>query len=116
MSSRMKKRLFGGIAAAVILAWTAHWLYSSRYPSWHEEVQLPDGRKVTVEQKREYQPGYGTHQTWLTFEVHETGRSVTWNEKLYPVMLGVAGGKVYVVGRPRGGSSMKRMWPRAICT
>lgn len=104
------------ILAGVILlvAGVAAWqYYDSRYPSWYEEVELPGGRKVTVEQKREYQPGYGTHQTWLTFRLPEAGRTVTWNEKLYPVMLGVAESKVFVVGRPRGGQQYQTyVYPR----
>ena len=102
MKPHTRNRLIGTGLALALIAWTANWLYFSRFPSWKETVVLADGRKVTVTQKREYQPGYGTHQTWLTFELTETGGSVTWNEKLYPVMLGAAGGNVYVVGRPRG--------------
>ena len=55
-----------------------------------------------VKQKRDFQPGYGTHQTWLRFELPEIQGPITWNEKLYPVMLGVESSRVYVVGRPRG--------------
>jgi hypothetical protein len=102
MKPRIRNRFLAIAVGVVLTGWTGHWLYFSRYPSWNESVQLPDGRTVTVTQKREYQPGYGTHQSWLTFELPEVGVAITWNEKLYPVMLGAAGGKVYVVGRPRG--------------
>jgi hypothetical protein len=90
------------LAAIIVVAWLAYTVYASRYPQWKEDVQLPDGRTITVTQKRDYQGSYGSHQSWLTFELPETKGQVTWNEKLYPVMLGVADGKVYVVGRPRG--------------
>lgn len=113
MTPRVRNRLIVVFVVIALLAWTAHWLYFGRYPSWDETVQLPDGRKISVTQKREYQPGYGTHQTWLTFELPESGGRVTWNEKLYPVMLGVADGKVYVVGRPRGGQQYETyVYPR----
>lgn len=113
MKPRTRNRLIGAGLALALIAWTANWLYASRYPSWKETVVLADGRKVTVTQKREYQPGYGTHQTWLTFDLPESAGTVTWNEKLYPVMLEAAGGKVYVVGRPRGGEQYQTyVFPR----
>lgn len=113
MKSRTRNFLIGAVAALAVTAWTANWLYSGRYPSWKETVVLTDGRKVNITQKREYQPGYGTHQTWLTFDLPESGGSVTWNEKLYPVMLAAAEGKVYVVGRPRGGQQYETyVYPR----
>ena len=102
MKSRRRNNLLGSVTALALIAWTANWLYSARYPSWKETVVLTDGRKVTVTQKRDYQGSYGSHQSWLRFELPETKGEVTWNEKLYPVMLGVANEKVYVVGRPRG--------------
>jgi hypothetical protein len=88
---------------AALMAWMAHYLHFNRYPSWQETVRLPDGRTITVTQKREYHPGYGTHQSWLTFELQETGGKVTWNQHLFPTMVGVDAGRVYVIGRPHGG-------------
>jgi hypothetical protein len=102
MITRLQKRLVFIAVLLLLAAWIAYTLYASRYPQWKETVQLPDGRTITVTQKRDYQGSYGSHQSWLRFELPETKGEVTWNEKLYPVMLGVANEKVYVVGRPRG--------------
>jgi hypothetical protein len=52
--------------AAVTLA--CGW-YDHRFPSWKEEVVLPDGRKIVVTQRRDYIEGYGTRRTWLTFSL-----------------------------------------------
>src|SRR5206468_5960130 len=71
-------------------------------PSWKEEVLLPDGRKILVKERRDFIEGYGTRRTWLTFSLPEMGGEQTWSEWLYPTMIGVADGTVYVVGRPRG--------------
>lgn len=54
MKPRTRNNLLGAVAALALIAWTAHWLYSARYPSWKETVVLADGRKVTVTQKRDY--------------------------------------------------------------
>lgn len=76
--------------------------YDYRFPSWKEDVLLPDGRKIIVKQRRDFIEGYGTRKTWLTFSLPEMGGEQTWEQWLYPTMIGVVDGKVYVVGRPRG--------------
>ena len=84
------------VASACAYGW-----YLYRFPSWKEEVQLPDGRKIIVKQQRDFIEGYGTRRTWLTFALPEMGGKQTWMQWLYPTMIGVDNGKVYVVGRPR---------------
>lgn len=101
-TSKRFRIVCGVLFGLALLVWAAYAYYASRYPHWKERVQLSDGRTVTVTQRRDFQPGYGTHQTWLRFELPESQGLVTWNEKLYPVMLGADAGKVYVVGRTRG--------------
>jgi hypothetical protein len=102
MTPRLQKWGVFTVLLLLLATWITYTLHTNRFPQWKETVQLPDGRTITVTQKRDYQGSYGSHQSWLTFEMPETKGEVTWNEKLYPVMLGVANGKVYVVGRPRG--------------
>jgi hypothetical protein len=89
-------------AALLALVGLAYEWYDYRFPSWKEEVLLPDGRKIIVKQRRDFIEGYGTRRTWLTFFLPEMGGEQTWSEWLYPTMIGAADGAVYVVGRPRG--------------
>lgn len=65
-------------------------------------MALPDGRTILVRETRDYVEGYGTRRTSLTFSLPELGGEQTWEEWLYPTMIGVDQGNVYVVGRPRG--------------
>ena len=90
------------ILLALTASIAAYVWYQYRFPSWQEEVQLPDGRKIIVKERRDFIEGYGTRRTWLTFSLPEMGGEQTWMQWLYPTMMGVADGKVYVVGRPRG--------------
>ncbi len=82
-----------------LLGW---WWYDYRFPTWREEVLLGDGRLVVVKQARDDIKDRGTRRTWLTLTLPELGGEQTWSEYLYPSLLGVVDGKVYVVGRPRG--------------
>lgn len=102
MSNTNRRRwLATGVAGAAVAALGYLW-YDSRFPSWKEEVLLPDGRMIVVKQKRDFIEGYGTRKTWLTFSLPEMGGQRTWEQWLYPAMIGVTDGKVYVIGRPRG--------------
>lgn len=96
--------LFGVLAALGIaaLAWLAWTWYDARYPAWKEEVQLSDGRVITVKQKRQYFENYGTSQSWLTFSLPETGGERTWHSYLMPQRVDVYEGRLYVFGTPRG--------------
>jgi hypothetical protein len=85
------------VASVLVYVW-----YQYRFPTWEEEVLLPDGRKLVVKQRRDFIEGYGTRKTWLTFSLPEMGGEQTWEQWLYPTMIGAADGKVYVVGRPQG--------------
>ncbi|MCA3034553.1 MAG: hypothetical protein ING33_04975, partial [Rhodocyclaceae bacterium] len=76
--------------------------YDARFPSWREEVRLSDGRVISVNQKRDFIEGRGTRRTWLTFSLPEMGGEQTWEQLLYPSIIDVADGKVYVIGRPSG--------------
>jgi len=89
------------VIALPLLAAAYIW-YGYRYPSWTEEVLLPDGRSITVQQRRDFVDGYGTRKTWLTFGLPELGGEQTWAESLYPSMIAASEGRVFVVGRPRG--------------
>lgn len=72
--------------------------YVDRFPSWDEEVLLSDGRSIIVHRKQEYIEGYGVKRTWLTFSLPEIGGEKTWYEWMYPAIVDVHEGKVYVVG------------------
>jgi hypothetical protein len=85
------------VATALAYAW-----YQYRFPTWEEEVLLPDGRKLVVKQRRDFIEGYGTRKTSLIFSLPEMGGEQAWEQWLYPTMIGAMDGKVYVVGRPRG--------------
>ena len=98
----VRKRLLIAGAAILSIAGLSYAWYDYRFPSWKEEVLLPDGRKIIVKQRRDFTEGYGTRKTWLTFSLPEMGGEQTWAEWLYPTMIGVADSKVYVIGRPRG--------------
>ena len=88
--------------AALGFAW-----YDYRFPSWEEEVLLPDGRKIVVKQRRDFIEGYGTRKTWLTFSLPEMGGERTWVEYMQPALLGISKeGEVFVVGWPTGEKQM----------
>lgn len=75
------------------------WLYVDyRLPSWNEEVVLSDGRMLIVHRRHDYVEGYGVSRTWLTFSLPEMGGKQTWSEWMYPAIVDVSDGKVYVVG------------------
>jgi hypothetical protein len=76
--------------------------YDLRFPSWQEEVLLPDGRTILVTQRRDHIQGYGTRKTWLSFSLPEVGGERTWAENLMPVVIAAQEGKVYVIGMPNG--------------
>ena len=97
-----KKITFGLVLLAGGIFLSAWIWYDYRFPSWDEEVMLGDGRTLVIRQKRDEIRGRGTRRTWLTFSLLELGGERTWSEQLYPSLVGVSAGKVYVVGRPRG--------------
>jgi hypothetical protein len=87
------------LAGVIWLGWS---YYDRRYPSWYEEVQLLDGRVITIHQKRQYFEDYGTNQSWVTIDLPELGGKQVWHSYLMPQRVDVVDGKVYVFGRPRG--------------
>lgn len=105
---RVGKRSLMVCAVAVGVAALSYAWYGYRFPSWDERVLLPDGRTIVVRERRDFIEGRGTRRTWLTFSLPEMGGEQTWSEWLYPTMIGVADGKVYVVGRPRGSTQFRR--------
>lgn len=76
--------------------------------SWQEEVKLLDGRVIAITQKRRYENVYDGQSSgnlprefWLTFKLPESGsQEITWHENLFPRVLNVYQGKLYVVGTP----------------
>ena len=88
---------------AIVLVCGSAWLYFDyRFPSWNEEVMLSDGRLLSVHRRHEYIEGYGVRRTWLTFSLPEMGGRQTWTEWMYPAIVDVNDGKVYVVGYAPG--------------
>jgi hypothetical protein len=91
------------VGVILLVAGVAAWqYYDSRYPSWHEEVRLSDGRVITIYQKHEYYDNYGTNQSWVEIELPELGGKRVWHSHLIPQRVDVVQGKVYVFGAPRG--------------
>ncbi len=90
------------------------WLYIDyRFPSWDEEVMLSDGRMLIVHRRQEMVAPYGAIRTWLTFSLPEMGGKQTWTEWMYPAIVDVNEGKVYVVGLPIGrGQYLAYLQPR----
>lgn len=100
--------LIGGAAILSFGALGYAW-YDYRFPSWKEEVLLPDGRKIIVKQRRDFIEGYGTRKTWLTFSLPEIGGEQTWVERMQPVLIATSrDGAVYVVGWPTGEKQLMR--------
>jgi len=98
--------LLAGVIAVVLVGAGLVW-YDYRFPSWQEEVLLPDGRMIVVKQRRDFIEGYGTRRTWLTFSLPEMGGERTWSEAMQPILIAVASsGEVYVIGWPSGFNQM----------
>ncbi|MBX3610559.1 MAG: hypothetical protein KF871_11750 [Hydrogenophaga sp.] len=104
---RINKPLLFLISVGIgVFSWLGWSYYDRRYPSWYEEVQLSDGRVITVHQKREYFDNYGTNQSWVTIDLPELGGRQIWHSYLMPMRVDVIDGVVFVVGRPRGPKQM----------
>lgn len=82
-----------------VLGW--QW-YQRHFPSWDEEVQLSDGRMIIVHRAHKFNTENALIETALTFDLPEMGGKQTWREFLYPAIVDVYQGKVYVVGDVRG--------------
>lgn len=80
----------------------------SNMNSWQEEVKLLDGRVITITQKRRYENVYDgqssgnlAREFWVTFKLQEYGgQEIVWHQNLFPQILNVYQGKLYVVGVP----------------
>lgn len=95
------------LAAALLLA-----ACSRNIVTWKEEVELSDGRVITVTQKRRCKSAYEgpdvssctERESWLTFRLPEFGdKEITWNEKLTPLVLNLHENRLYVIGLPATG-------------
>ena len=78
--------------------------YQQHFPSWDEEVQLSDGRMLIVHRSHKFNTEHALIETALTFDLPEMGGKQTWREFLYPAIVDVHEGKVYVVGAAISGS------------
>src|SRR3990167_7176522 len=76
--------------------------YQQHFPSWDEEVQLSDGRMIIVHRAHKLNTEHALIETALTFDLPEMGGKQTWREFLYPAIVDVYQGKVYVVGNAIG--------------
>lgn len=100
----MKAKLKHFILTALLLAvgglgW--QW-YQRHFPSWDEEIKLFDGRMIMVHRAHKFNTEHALIETSLTFDLPEMGGKQTWREFLYPAIVDVYQGKVYVVGDVRG--------------
>jgi hypothetical protein len=107
LPNRRFRRLGATLVFAIVLCGLAYLWLNSRYSNWKEEVQLADGRRIVLEQRRDYVHGYGTRKAWLTFSLPEMSGEQTWSEGMQPVLLAVTSdGQVYVAGWPSGEKQM----------
>jgi hypothetical protein len=76
--------------------------------TWQEEVQLLDGRVITVTQKRRLEGVYTgqefgsiPREAWLTFNLPEfIPQQIVWHENLIPMVLNINNGKLFIVATP----------------
>ncbi len=89
--------------------------------TWDEQIQLSDGRTVTIEQWRRYDNAYDgdkmaklQREARIRFKVPELGKdAIEWQERLTPLLLNVHDGKWYIVGFPPTGAEFDHYkWPR----
>jgi hypothetical protein len=92
------------LAACVLLISMA----SLNIKTWQEEVQLLDGRVITVTQKRRLEGVYTgqefgsiPREAWLTFNLPEfIPQQIVWHENLIPMVLNINNGKLFIVATP----------------
>lgn len=82
----------------------------SQSVQWKEDVQLLDGRVITVTQKKRCEGGdYAAkhdascvaRESWLTLTLPEFfEKEIVWHERLDPMIVNIYKGKLYVVGTP----------------
>lgn len=89
--------------------------------TWDEQIQLTDGRTITIEQWRRYDSAYDgdkmaklQREARIRFKVPELGKdAIEWQERLTPLLLNVHEGKWYIVGIPPTGAEVEYYkWPR----
>lgn len=100
----------------LIFALLAVWLIRDERASWDEEVQLSDGRVITITQKRRYGSvydgnSYGSHmvrEAWIWLRLPEVGdQEIEWRENLIPMRLDVVDGKPFIVAYPATGEESR---------
>ncbi len=89
--------------------------------TWDEQIQLTDGRTITIEQWRRYDSAYDgdklaklQREARIRFKAPELGtETIEWKERLTPLVLNVYQGKWYIVGFPPTGAEFDHYkWPR----
>jgi hypothetical protein len=95
---RNQWRLIVGGVILLLLAVLGWQWYQQHFPSWNEEVQLSDGRMIIVHRAHKFNTEHALIETSLTFDLPEMGGKQTWREFLYPAIVDVYQGKVYVIG------------------
>ena len=74
---------------------------------WREEVKLLDGRVIVVTQKKRCEGAYTggnyasciAREAWLTINLPEFSKEpIIWHENLYPIVVNVYEGRLYLVG------------------
>jgi hypothetical protein len=94
----------------------AIWIIRDERASWDEEVQLSDGRVITITQKRRYGSvydgnSYGSHvvrEAWIWLRLPELGdQEIEWRENLISMRLDVVDGKLFIVAYPATGMEFR---------
>lgn len=95
---KLKMKTFVWLALLLIVGVLGWQWYQQHFPSWDEEVQLSDGRMISVHRAHKFNTEHALIETALTFDLPEMGGKQTWREFLYPAIVDVYQGKAYVVG------------------
>lgn len=97
---------------AVVVSFIGWQWYQTHFPSWDEEVQLSDGRLITVHRAHKLNTDHVLVETTLTLDLPELGGKRTWTESLYPAIVDIHQGQVYVVGQVTYKSAWQYKYPR----
>ena len=94
----VKRHISWAILVFAVVGALGRWFYDHRFPSWDEEVLLSDGRMITVHRAHKFNTERRLIETSLSLDLPEIKGAQTWREFLYPAIVDVYEGKLYVVG------------------
>jgi hypothetical protein len=102
---KLNLKIAASLLALTFVAAVGWQWYRVHFPSWDEEVQLTDGRVITIHRAHTFNTDHQLINTRLTIDLPELGGKKVWEENLYPAIVEIDQSKVYVVGSVRGSTS-----------